>query len=259
MGRNNGARTNNAAPRGVTHTYSASTRLQFEGEILREVSADGKCWVSADDVCGVLGIRNHWDSAKRLDDDEWCSLVVATEGGPQTKLFVSESGAYHLTFISRKPIAKRFRRWVTKEVLPSIRRTGAYRVGGESSGAAERRALTEDQWRLFVQLKEEGRYLVTRMPNGRMTVEKSEWENVMGRWDASTAMSMVHMVRLIETQWSRLQQINTASPTLLDQIPLGRIDMTRYIQHAVELGDDIAHAIRRGNSDHGTKEERARH
>ncbi len=108
-----------------------------------------------------------------------------------------------------------------------------------------------------MQLKEEGRYLVTRMPDGRMTVEKSEWENVMGRWDATTAMSMVHMVRLIETQWSRLQQINTASPTLLDQIPLGRIDMTRYIQHAVELGDDIAHAIQRNGFDNGRREKRS--
>ncbi|AOX21661.1 hypothetical protein A0U90_14265 (plasmid) [Kozakia baliensis] len=237
----------------VTSTFA------FEGSSIGNVAINGRKWLAATDICKILELRNHRDAVKRLDDDEYATVLIHSEGGPQPKFFVSESGANHLTFLSRKPVAKRMRRWVTEVVLPRIFRTGRYQVGDESSGATERQALTEDQWRLFVQLRDEGRYLVTRMPDGRMTVEKSEWENVMGRWDATTAMSMVHMVRLIETQWSRLQQINTASPTLLDQIPLGRIDMTRYIRHAVELGDDIAHAIRRGDSDHGTKGERARH
>lgn len=246
-------------PKATATEAQSAPLLTFEDQTVRAVIKNGKRWLVASDVCRLLGLQRSRAGVSRLDEDESILAVIPTPGGPQQTLLVSESGAYHLTFVSRKPNAKRFRRWVTEEVLPSIRRTGAYQVGGDTPGRDGPTALTEDQWRLFVQLRDEGRYLVTRMPDGRMTVEKSEWENVMGRWDATTAMSMVHMVRLIETQWSRLQQINTASPTLLDQIPLGRIDMTRYTQHAVELGDDIAHAIRRGDSDYGTKGERARH
>jgi len=100
----------------------------------------------------------------------------------------------------------------------------------------------------------EGRYLVIRMPNGRLSIERSEWEHLMGRWDASTAMLLVHMVRLIETQWSWVQQVNVASPVLLDQFLLARVDMSRYIRLAVELGDDSAAAIQRPGVDCGTRE-----
>jgi len=137
---------------------------------------------------------------------------------------------------------------VTEEVLPSIRRTGGYKVGAGQESDAGRKPLTDEQWRLFVQLRREGRYLVTRMPDGRLTVERSEWENLLDRWDATTAMSLVHVVRLIETQWSRLQQVHTVSPELLDEIPLPRVDMTNYIRQAVELGDDLALAIRKDDA-----------
>lgn len=83
-------------------------------------------WFVAKDVCAALGIVNHLDAISRLDDDEKGGSVVATPSGEQTMKVVNESGLYNLIFQSRKAEAKLFRKWVTSEVLPSIRRTGSY-------------------------------------------------------------------------------------------------------------------------------------
>jgi len=229
-------------------TAPVNRPLLFEGRPLSWRRANDRNWFIGRDACEMLGIVKHRNALQRLDEDETTLLAIDTPGGVQETVAVSESGLYHLAFISRKPIAKRFRRWVTEEVLPSIRRTGGYRVGAEQESDAGRNSLTEEQWRLFVQLRQEGRYLVTRMPDGRLTVERSEWENLLDRWDATTAMSLVHMVRLIETQGSRRQQVHTVSPALLDLNPPTRIDMTSFIRQAVEIGDDQSLAIRRDDA-----------
>lgn len=84
-------------------------------------------WFVAKDVCDVLGIEKYRDALARLDDDEkGCPVTVDTLGGPQKMSAVNESGLYNFIFLSRKPEAKKFRKWVTSEVLPSIRKTGRY-------------------------------------------------------------------------------------------------------------------------------------
>lgn len=85
-------------------------------------------WFVAKDVCEVLGIANHKDTVSRLDDDERGSVLMDTLGGVQRMSAVSESGLYSLIFQSRKPEARKFRKWVTGEVLPSLRRKGYYGV-----------------------------------------------------------------------------------------------------------------------------------
>lgn len=88
---------------------------------------DGEPWFVAKDVCVALGIEKYRDALGRLDDDEkGCPVTVDTLGGPQKMSAVNESGLYNLIFQSRKPEAKKFRKWVTSEVLPSIRKTGSY-------------------------------------------------------------------------------------------------------------------------------------
>ncbi len=84
-------------------------------------------WFVAKDVCQVLGIANHKDAVSRLDDDERQGVGITDPLGiKQTANAVSESGLYSLIFQSRKPAAHKFRKWVTSEVLPSIRRKGYY-------------------------------------------------------------------------------------------------------------------------------------
>lgn len=87
---------------------------------------DGEPWFIAKDVCVALGIAKYRDAVSRLDPDERGSVLVDTLGGAQETSTVSEPGFYKLVMRSRKPEAKAFQRWVTHEVLPSIRRTGGY-------------------------------------------------------------------------------------------------------------------------------------
>lgn len=94
---------------------------------LRTIVKDGEPWFVAKDVCDILEIQNHKDAIKRLDDDEKSGVVLTDpHGRPQETNCVSESGLYSLVLGSRKPQAHAFKRWVTHDVIPSIRKHGAY-------------------------------------------------------------------------------------------------------------------------------------
>jgi prophage antirepressor-like protein len=95
----------------------------------------GLPWFVARDVCDALGIANHSHAVSRLDEDEKGVANSDTLGGTQQVTTVNEAGLYSLTLTSRKPEAKRFKRWITHEVLPALRRTGRYSMVG--TGAAE--------------------------------------------------------------------------------------------------------------------------
>lgn len=90
-------------------------------------------WFVAKDVCEVLGITNSRDVVSRLDEDEKGVSVVPTPSGKQEMNLVNESGLYNLIFQSRKPEVKPFRKWVTSEVLPSIRKKGYYGIRREDN------------------------------------------------------------------------------------------------------------------------------
>lgn len=86
-------------------------------------------WFVAKDVCDALEISKYRDALMRLDDDEkGCPVIVDTLGGPQEMTGINESGLYNLIFQSNKPKAKDFRKWVTAEVLPAIRKNGYYGI-----------------------------------------------------------------------------------------------------------------------------------
>jgi prophage antirepressor-like protein len=81
---------------------------------------------AAKDVCDVLGLQNPTVAVEKLDEDEVTKFNLGSRSGDT--LFVTESGLYHLIFKSRKAAAKKFRRWVTQEVLPAVRKDGRYVV-----------------------------------------------------------------------------------------------------------------------------------
>jgi prophage antirepressor-like protein len=95
----------------------------FDAKQLRVVMRDDEPWFIAADVCSVLEIQNVTQAVSRLDEDERAMFNI---GEAYVVNIVSEPGFYTLAMRSRKPEARRFRRWVTHEVLPSIRRTGSY-------------------------------------------------------------------------------------------------------------------------------------
>ena len=93
---------------------------------VRVAEIDGEPWFIAADVCRALDVKNGRDAVSRLDDDEKGVALTDTLGGRQEMAAVSEAGLYALVLSSRKPEAKAFKRWVTHDVLPSIRKHGAY-------------------------------------------------------------------------------------------------------------------------------------
>lgn len=123
-------------------TSAAIVPFEFEEKRVRTVTRDGAMWFVAADVCRVLEISKHRDAVARLFEDERGLVLVDTLGGPQEVAAVSESGLNALIMRSRKPSAQRFRKWVTAEVLPQIRRTGSYRRP-DSDAEAMHRALSD--------------------------------------------------------------------------------------------------------------------
>lgn len=96
---------------------------------VRTMMISGSPWFVAKDVCECLGITKHRDAVSRLDGDERGSVEVDTLGGTQQMAAVNEYGLYSLVLSSRKPSAKAFKRWITHEVIPAIRKHGAYMTG----------------------------------------------------------------------------------------------------------------------------------
>lgn len=101
--------------------------FDYKGKQVRTIQKDGETWWVLKDVCAVLGISDVRRVAERLDVDEWSQTPVSDRlGRSQDTYIINESGLYNVILRSDKPEAKPFRKWVTGEVLPSIRKTGGY-------------------------------------------------------------------------------------------------------------------------------------
>ncbi len=101
----------------------------YNSNEVRTVEKDGEVWFVAKDVCDILEYANTSKAiADHLDDDEKGITKCYTPGGEQNMTIISESGFYALVLRSNKPGAKAFSRWVRKEVLPQIRKTGSFSV-----------------------------------------------------------------------------------------------------------------------------------
>jgi prophage antirepressor-like protein len=106
---------------------SAIELFTYRDAQVRTVLVDGDPWFVAADVCAVLGIGNPSQAVSYLDDDEYTTTLISSEGGQERPTnVINEPGLYSLILRSRKPEAKTFKRWITHEVLPQIRRTGGY-------------------------------------------------------------------------------------------------------------------------------------
>ena len=104
----------------------------YSGEQLRTVQREDGLWWVLRDVCRVLNIGNVTDTKKRLDPDEVdLTDLIDSMGRVQSTTIINEPGLYAVILRSDKPEAKAFKRWVTHDVLPSIRKTGAYGVPPE--------------------------------------------------------------------------------------------------------------------------------
>ncbi len=148
------------------HRRATEEQMHWNGEFLNlvnkvigvEIRAQiikGEPWFVAKDVCDALDIKNSRDAVARLDDDEKQIINVATQNVGSNDVsttsrnpnmnFVNESGLYSLIFVSRKPEAKEFKRWITHKVLPALRKYGRYVMEEENALLA----TTENERRLL--------------------------------------------------------------------------------------------------------------
>lgn len=138
---------------------SQLTPFVFEDALVRvQMDENGNPWFVAKDVCNVLELGNVTEATRGLDDDEKKQLdtnIINPEVGGRGTILISESGLYSLIFRSRKPEAKRFRKWVTSDVIPSIRRTGSYTMPTASNASFQRRAMLAQ----LENMPEEGKHL----------------------------------------------------------------------------------------------------
>ncbi len=103
------------------------TQFTFHNEYnVRIIDLNGELWFVASDVASALDYRMASDMTRFLDDDEKGTHNLRTPSGSQDLTIINESGLYSAILKSRKPEAKKFKKWVTSEVLPSIRKTGKY-------------------------------------------------------------------------------------------------------------------------------------
>lgn len=105
---------------------NAITPFVFEDRLVRTTLRGNEPWFVGKDVCLVLDISKHHQALERLDEDERGTCRIGTPQGEQEMIIISEPGVFRLIFTSRKPEAERFKRWLAHEVLPALRKTGAY-------------------------------------------------------------------------------------------------------------------------------------
>jgi prophage antirepressor-like protein len=150
---------------------SSLTVFDFKSQQVRVIKIDNEPWFVAKDLCVILEIKNVSDALTRLDDDEKGIALIDTLGGKQEMAVVSESGMYALVMSSRKSQAKPFRKWVTSEVLTSIRKKGYYSTDGSLPG--------EPYWyKRLKQFNEE-----TNIPDGYFCIFK-ETLGIVGQLEA---------------------------------------------------------------------------
>lgn len=129
------------------HSIATSVAsFSFEKFTVRAINRNGEIWFVAADVGAVLGLTNVRASVALLDDDEKGVNTIDTPSGKQEMSIINESGLYALILRSRKPEAKRFRKWVTSEVLPAIRKTGSYSLTISKAQQGELSALITERF-----------------------------------------------------------------------------------------------------------------
>lgn len=156
------------------------------GSVRTIMNERGEPWFCLSDVCSVLGIVNPSKLATRLRQKGITSSYTLTNGGEQSLLFVDESNLYETIFASRKPEAKEFRYWITTEVIPSIRKTGAYftpQTFIELHSNPEKMIPFLDMWKSTIienqELKEKVEFLMAE--NGKLVKEVGKLEEEVQR------------------------------------------------------------------------------
>lgn len=195
------------------------------GHSLRVEVRQGEPWFVLSDACGILAIANSRDAATRLDPADVAQTDISSGGQRRRATIINESGLYDLIMRSDKPEARVFRRWVTSEVLPSIRKTGAY--GVEKLGRRELALMVIEQEDRLAELAPKGEAF-----DAYLSADGSE--------------SMATVAKLLGTGQNRLFRVLRDSRVLISQ---AGVRFNTPYQEYVERGwFDIVAGVRERSS-----------
>lgn len=158
----------------TTSTMGASALavFSFQSAEVRTIALNGDPWFILSDVTGILGFSRSRDAARILDDDEKGAHILRTPGGDQEVTIISESGVYALALKSRRPEARPFRKWVTSEVLPAIRKTGAYATNDAATEEMTRQARDAFRFgRWLMHFDNQGNMVMNPVPMEALVIE----------------------------------------------------------------------------------------
>lgn len=175
--------------------------FKFESDsAIRAIIIDGNPWFFAADVCRAIGVVNHRDAVRKLDDDEKGVGSTDTLGGEQESVIISESGLYTLILRCRDAVTPgtipyRFRKWVTGEVLPQIRQTGRYVREELSPADKAQKVVASFMPAILEAMKSEGKreYNVPLKPGYREHIHSPE--GVLGLAEHSLLMNLLNRMQ----------------------------------------------------------------
>lgn len=211
--------------------------FDFDGAQVRVVTIDGDPWFVGTDVTRILGYANPSDALQRIDDDDLRFATLALSEGSREvsrlRPLVNESGVYALAFGSTLPRATDFRRWVTREVLPSIRRTGSYGTPALTGPALMAAALIEAQ----AVLEAREAQVAELTPRAEAWDALAATDGDYSMRDAAQILCRDHGIDIGQNRLSkRLREIGWVDPAGIPyqrHVDLGRVrSRARYYTHA---------------------------
>lgn len=179
---------------------------------VRNVVIKGEPWFVAKDVCDILELTNSRKATAGLDDEEKGVTISDTPGGQQSLTIINESGLYSLIMQSRKPKAKSFKKWVTSEVLPSIRKYGYYISPSAQISRKERNAIERSYLKaLNKYITEEDIYKVSK----KVRCSDSHVRSVLNGFQRDNDVMRVLQARALanKNQWE-----DAYSPAKMDEV-----------------------------------------
>ena len=203
---------------------------RFQGTLVRAFYIAGRTWFVGAEVCETLEIVNPRDALGRLDDDERGVGIIDTAGGPQTINLISESAIYTLIFKSRKPQARAFRRWVTGEVLPQIRQTGAYAADGQ---------IVRDDSIVLPFPTEPTRFVIVTAPGQPAHIRRTGIGEIVTEFTALDRQAMCYTLKQIEVWWNKVQIKESPSFSQDEGFAIHKLDAA--IREGSEMADHFLH------------------